>query len=152
MENEKHVPDVDDYDGDSSLASLFLSFLCGALPGVTLAAASRRHWVMWETLQKVTRNCGEIWAVFGEDLPSFADFQKQRLFLLCGLGRAPPSPRPAALADSSVFHKNYTRSLQRESVSAQFFLSRISEKYFTSDWCSKWMMMDEYQAGAFWQN
>ena len=43
MENEKHVPDVDDYDGDNSLASLFLSLLCGALPGVTLAAASRRH-------------------------------------------------------------------------------------------------------------
>ena len=99
MENEKHVPDVDDYDGDNSLASLFLSLLCGALPGVTLAAASRRHWVMWETSQKATKNCGEIWAVFGEDLPSSASFQKQRLFLLCRLGRASPSPRPAALSD-----------------------------------------------------
>ena len=105
MECEKLVPDVDDYDDDNSLASLFLSLLCGALPGVTLAAASRRHWVMWETSQKATKNCGEIWAVFGEDLPSFASFQKQRLFLLCRLGRASPSPRPAALADKSVFHK-----------------------------------------------
>ena len=32
-------------------------------------------------------------------------------------------PAQAALADSSVFHKNYTRSLERESISAQFFLS-----------------------------
>ena len=43
MEYVKLVPDVDDYDDDNSLASLFLSLLCGALPGVTLAVASRRH-------------------------------------------------------------------------------------------------------------
>ena len=45
MECIEIVPDLDGdyYDDDNSLASLFLSLLCGALPGVTLAAASRRH-------------------------------------------------------------------------------------------------------------
>ena len=69
MEYVKLVPDVDDYDDDNSLASLFC--LCCA-----------------------------------------------------ALGRAHPCRgKQAAPADSSVFHKIYTRSLKRESISAQFFLS-----------------------------
>ena len=43
MEYVKLVPDVDDYDDDNSLASLFLSLLCGVWPGAPLAAACRRH-------------------------------------------------------------------------------------------------------------
>ena len=94
MENEKHVPDVDDYDDDNSLASLFC-LCCAAL---SRALPSPRHaggisWDVWETSQKLRKNA-QFELCFGEDLLSNASFQKQRLSLLCGLGRAPTSLRP----------------------------------------------------------
>ena len=95
MENEKHVPDVDDYDDDNSLASLFLSLLCGALPGVT-SPRQAGGTESCEKRRKKLRKTSQFELCFGEDLLSFASFQKQRLSLLCGLGRAPPSPRPTS--------------------------------------------------------
>ena len=98
MEYVKLVPDVDDYDDDNSLASLFLSLLCGAWPGATLAALAGGT-ESCEKRRKKLRKTAQFELCFGEDLLSFASFQKQRLFLLCRLCRASPSPRPAALAD-----------------------------------------------------
>ena len=73
-----------------------LSLLCGAWPGAPLPRqAGGTSWVMWETSQKL-RKTAQFELCFGEDLLSFASFQKQRLSLLCGLGRAPPSPRPTS--------------------------------------------------------
>ena len=72
-----------------------------------------------ENIAKTLKNCA-IWAVFWRRPPQALLVFKNKDCLCCaGL----PRPKQAALADSSVFHKNYTRSLKRESISAQFFLS-----------------------------
>ena len=104
MECEKLVSDVDDYDDDNSLASLFCLF-CAALGRARPSPRQAGGTESCEKHCKKLRNTAQFELCFGEDLLSFDSFQKQRLFLLCGLGRAPPSPRPAPLADSSVFHK-----------------------------------------------
>ena len=78
------------------ISEFVLSLLCGAWPGAPLPRqAGGTSWVMWETSQKL-RKTAQFELCFGEDLLSFASFQKQRLSLLCGLGRAPPSPRPTS--------------------------------------------------------
>ena len=88
---------------------------------------------------KTSRNCAQF-ELFGEDLPSFASFWKQR-FCCAGLaGRHPRCGRRGTSLTHQCFVNNYTRSLQRESVNAQFLLSDISDNISHQDWCSKWMM------------
>ena len=101
---------------------------------------------MWETTQKYSRNCAQF-ELFGEDLPSFASFWKQR-FCCAGLaGRHPRRGRSGTSLTHQCFVNNYTRSLQRESVNAQFLLSNISDNISHQDWCSKWMMDEWVSSG-----
>ena len=68
MEYIEIVPNIDDdYDDDNSLAKS----------------------VLWETTQKLRENCAQF-ELFGEDLPSFASFWKQRF---CCAGLAGGHPR-----------------------------------------------------------
>ena len=106
----------DDYD-DDNLASLFC--LCCAALGrahpcrgkqAALAESCEKHRKNFEKLRNLS--------CVLERTSSALLVSKNKDCLCCaGL------PAQAALADSSVFHKNYTRSLERESISAQFFLS-----------------------------
>ena len=92
-----------------------------------------------------------IWAVW-EGSPQPCKLLKTKM-LLSGLCRAPPLA--AAWSGTSLTHhcfvNNYTRSLQREKVNAQFPLSYISD-ISHQDWCSSGWWMNEYRAGTFFQN
>ena len=107
-----------------------------------------RFLAMWETTQKASRNCAQF-ELCGKDLPSLASFWKQRCCWAGFAGRH-PSPRPEAAPAwlINVFVNNYTRSLQREKVNAQFPLSYISD-ISHQDWCSNGWLMKSIRAGAF---
>ena len=123
MEYERLVPDVDDYDDDNSLASLFC--LCCAALGrahpcrgkqAALAESCEKHRKNFEKLRNLS-------CVLERTSSALLAFKNKDCLCCAGLaGRRPRRGQQAALADSSVFHKNYTRSLERESISAQFFL------------------------------
>ena len=140
---KKHVPDVDDYDDDNSLASLFC-LCCAAL---SRALPSPRHaggisWDVWETSQKLRKDA-QFELCFGEDLLSNASFQKQRLSLLCGLGRAPTSLRPTRGTRWLISVKDYTHALFRRNFSYLEFQKKDSHPI---DAQNGWY---EYRAGVF---
>ena len=104
MEYEKLVPDVDDYDDDNSLASLFLSLLCGALPGAPLAAASRLHWLSHVKHRKNFEKLRNLSCVL-ERTSSACQLSKTKIVFAVRAWPGALSPRPAALADSSEIHR-----------------------------------------------
>ena len=109
-----------------------------------------RFLAMWETTQKASRNCAQF-ELCGKDLPSLASFWKQRCCWAGFAGRH-PSPRPEAAPAwlINVFLNNYTRSLQREKVNAQFPLSYISD-ISHQDWRSSGWWMKSIEREHFFK-
>ena len=133
MEYIKIVPDIDDdYDDDNSLAKSVLSLLCGAGPRNT-------SWVMWETTQKLRKTARNLSCVLERTSPALQAFENKDFAVRAWPGAALAAARSGTSLTHQCFINNYTRSLQRESVNAQFFLSNISDN-ISHHWCSKWMM------------
>ena len=79
MENEKHVPDVDDYDGDNSLASLFLSLLRQA--GGTESCEKRR--------KKLRKTAVKFELCLERTSPALLAFRNKDCFCCAGLAGRP---------------------------------------------------------------
>ena len=134
MEYIEIVPDIDDdYDDDNSLAKSVLSLLCGAGPRNT-------SWVMWETTQKLRKTARNLSCVLERTSPALQAFENKDFAVRAWPGAALAAARSGTSLTHQCFINNYTRSLQRESVNAQFLLSNISDNISHQDWCSKWMM------------
>ena len=101
MENEKHVPDVDDYDDDNSLASLFC-LCCAAL---SRAQPSPRQAALAETCEKHRKNFEKmrnLSFVLERTSSAMLAFKNKDCRCCAGLAERPPRcGQHAALADSS---------------------------------------------------
>ena len=154
MEYIEIVPDIDDdYDDDNSLAKSVLSLLCGAGPRNT-------SWVMWETTQKLRKTARNLSCVLERTSPALQAFENKDFAVRAWPGAALAAARGGTSLTHQCFINNYTRSLQRESVNAQFPLSNISD-ISHQDWCSKvddgWMSIErehffKIKFDKIWQN
>ena len=90
MENEKHVPDVDDYDDDNSLASLFLSLLCGALPGVTSPRQAGGTESCEKRRKKLRKTAAKFELCLERTSPALLTFRNKDCFCFAGLAGRPP--------------------------------------------------------------
>ena len=138
MENEKHVADVDDYDDDNSLASLFC--LCCAALGRALPRRGKQAALAesCENIAKTLKNCA-IRAVFWRRPPQALLVFKTKLLYCAGLPR--PNKRQLSQQFYQITHvENVTFFLR------SFFL-RISDYFFASLMLFLMMMMIESRAG-----
>ena len=162
MEYEELVPDVDDYDDDNSLASLFCLF-CAVLGRARPSPRQAGGTESCEKHRKKLRITAQFELCFGEDLLSFASFKKQRLSLLCGLAcssgtswlkvlvvfknRAVSNCAASAMAASWV--KTVTLKISHAEAwnfSAQFFVLQFQNILRNKkDWCSRWVDSCEKQ-------
>ena len=112
------MPNIDDdYDDDNSLAKS----------------------VLWETTQKLRETARNL-SCLERTSPALQAFENKDFAVRAWPGAALAAARSGTSLTHQCFINNYTRSLQRESVNAQFLLSNISDNISHQDWCSKWMM------------
>ena len=135
MEYIEIVPDIDDddYDDDNSLASLFC--LCCAALGrahpcrgkhATLAESCEKHRKSFEKLRNLS-------CVLERTSPALLAFENKDFAVRAWPGAALAAARSGTSLTHQCFINNYTRSLQCDSVNAQFFLSNISDNISHQD-------------------